>query len=45
MPGKIILKNLNQINSSPNYDEFKDKSGKSLKDYFIVQTEKKGFAN
>lgn len=39
MPGKIILTKLNQSNYSPNYDEFKDKSGKTLKDFFTIKTE------
>ncbi len=44
MPGKIILKNLNQRSYSPNYDEFKDKSKKTLKEYFTLKPESLGNA-
>ncbi len=40
MPGKIILKKLDGIDTAPNYDTFKDKNEKVLKDYFTIEIEK-----
>ncbi|WP_310555869.1 hypothetical protein [Flavobacterium sp.] len=40
MPGKIIIQKVDEMKYSLNYDAFKDKKGKILKDYFCIETEK-----
>ncbi|WP_394999095.1 hypothetical protein [Acinetobacter sp.] len=41
MPGKIVLKKENQGNNFPNYDDFKDSKGKTFKDYFAIEMDKR----
>jgi hypothetical protein len=36
MPGRILRQRGNEIGYYPNYDSFKDKKGKTIKDYFII---------
>ena len=40
MPGKIIFQNADAIKNAPDYKNFKDKNGKTLMDYFDIQTKK-----
>ncbi len=42
MPGRVLLKRHNEVGYSPNYDNFKDKKGKHLNDYFKIEMEKDG---
>jgi hypothetical protein len=36
MPGRILRQRGNEIGYYPNYDTFKDKKGKTIKDYFTI---------
>jgi hypothetical protein len=36
MPGKILRQRVNEIGYCPNYDLFKDKKGKTIKNYFAI---------